>query len=242
MQRDQRKAEQAAAAKQRTLFEQIPSGSTISGIATTTADPDRLSIRIGRRTVARLSREAAQSIGLEVGLEWTHALEARVEEAAATERAVAYAVRLLGRRPLSRRELVQRLASRGFDRKAADAAAEEVVRMGLIDERAYAEAVIRNTTIRRPAGRRLLEAKLRGRGIETEAARRAIESAASESNPLEDATELARKRAATLPESLDGRAASRRLAGLLARRGFDAGVVQEAVRRALAHEAGAEDE
>lgn len=224
--------EHAAAAKQRELFDAIPADATIADIRPTTADPRRVAVKVGRRIVARLDRDVVQSLGLAPGVAWSQDVAERVAAAAATERASREAERLLGRRPLSARELVTRLRAKGFDQSAAHAAADAARRKGLINERAYADAVIRSATASRPAGKRLLEAKLRARGIDAGVVRDAVEEAASERDALADALKLAGKKMRSMPRGADRTTVMRRLSGHLARRGFEMDIVREAVRRA----------
>lgn len=227
------KREEAAAAKQRALFDRIPEGSLVTAIAEVVSDPNLRSIRVGRRVVARLPREVVEGLGVREGDAWGEQLAGRVAEAMQLERARMVASRSLGRRPLSRREVVTRLMRQGFDAGIANRAADDALRAGLIDERAYAEAVIRSATHSRPAGRRLLESKLMARGIGMETAREAAADAVRDRDAFADALALAKSKRRTLPAGLDARAGARRLVGLLARRGFDAGVAFRAAREAL---------
>lgn len=227
------KREEAAEAKQQSLFKQIPEGSLIGAIGAVVSDPNLRAIRVGRRVVARLPRDVVESLGVREGDAWTESLADRVAEALRMERARAVASRSLERRPLSRREVVTRLMRQGFDAPTANRAADDALRAGLIDERVYAEAVIRSATHSRPAGRRLLEAKLMARRITQETARAAAADAVKDRDAYADALALARAKARSLPPRLDARAGVRRLVGLLARRGFDAGVAFRAAKEAL---------
>ena len=236
------KREAAAAAKQQALFERIPQGSLVTAIAEVVSDPNLRSIRVGRRIVARLPREEVDRIGVREGDAWDEQLELRIGEALRLERARMVASRALERRPLSRREVATRLMRQGFEAAIANRAADDALRAGLIDERAYAEAVIRSTTHSRPAGRRLLESKLMARGIGMQTARDAAADAVKDRDAFADALALARAKRRTLPPGLDAKAGTRRLVGLLARRGFDAGVAFRAAREALDFREGQEED
>lgn len=227
------KRELAAAEKQRALFDLIPEGSVVTAIGEVLSDPNLRSIRVGRRVVARLPRDVVAGLGVKEGTQWSEALASRIAQAAQLERARAAAARALERRPLSRREVVTRLMRQGFELAIATQAADDALRAGLIDERAYAEAVIRATTHSRPAGRRLLESKLMARGIGAETAKAAAADAVQDRDAYADALALAVSRRRSLRPGADPKAEARRLVGLLARRGFDAGVAFRAAREAL---------
>jgi len=79
------------------------------------------------------------------------------------------ALRMLGRRALSRRELAERLARRGFAPAVIRAELHRLEAAGLLDELAVAASVVAGT-LRRGAGRRMAAAALRRRRIAREAA------------------------------------------------------------------------
>ncbi len=222
-----------AAEKQAAILARTPAGATISAVAPVARSTTRCSIRVGGRIVARLEADAVRELGISVGDPWSPALAQRILERTGFERYKAHAMRSLALRPLSRRDLVNRLAARGAGSAIAERVAQEMESAGFLNDAAYAEALVRSVTRSRPAGSRLLESKLRAKGVEREAAAAAVRKAASESDPLAEAIILASRRARLAPPKLDPRARARRLLGLLARRGFAPGVAAEAVRRAL---------
>ena len=223
------------------LFEDIPVGAVVTAIRPTARDPTRCTIRVGRKTVATLDRRRIDELGVKPGDEWTSALAERVQGAVALSRAVADAMRSLSRRARTRGQIIDGLVRKGHGRADAEAAAERLVELGLLDDRAYAEAAAREILARKPAGKRFIESKLRQRRVGRDLAAEVAGAATESRDELADALRLATRRARALPGKLDGEAARRRLYGYLARRGFDGEVCRRAVEEALEGRGGGDD-
>lgn len=154
---------------------------------------------------------------------------------AASTRAENIAMHALTRRGQSRRELEAILASRELDPDTVEAELERLESVGLIDDAALAEQIIRIARERKKLGRAAIVAELKRRKLD----RDTIEGALSEldddgdaDSELDRATELARDRARRLT-SLDRETAVRRLSGFLQRKGYAGDTVRLAVSRAL---------
>lgn len=143
------------------------------------------------------------------------------------------AIRFLRISGRSTRALVDRLVAKGHARATARWAADEMVRVGLLDDRKYAEAVVRSQLARKPAGRRYLLASLRTKGVPGEIAEDVVAAALGERDELSDAMDLAHRKLRTYRPDLDPVAARRRLMGVLARRGFDADTTRSVVESLL---------
>ncbi len=143
------------------------------------------------------------------------------------------ALKGLSRASTTRAGLVQRLLKKGYEREVAEGVAQDMERIGAIDDGDYAEALVRDALRSKPAGRRLLDAKLRAKGVSAEIRERVLDEALSERDDLEDAIGVARRRLAALPGTLDAVVVRRRLAGAVARRGFEGDVCRRAVEAAL---------
>jgi regulatory protein len=143
------------------------------------------------------------------------------------------ALGLLAVRQRSRRELERRLAQAGFDR---DEVAGELTRLedvGLLDDAAFARAVVESRMGNRGESRRAVAGKLAQAGIASDVAFEALDGAVD--GEQERADRLAETRAPKLA-GLEPQAAFQRLNGFLARRGYAADVARAAARRALAVE------
>ena len=137
---------------------------------------------------------------------------------AAIEAAREVALRKLDARACSRSELTSAIESRGF---AADLAVEVVDRLeavGLVDDQAYADALVRSRFSGTGASGRALREVLVRKGLDSSTIERAL-------------SQIARKR-----RSLAGvprETAYRRLSSMLARKGYSPSVASAAVREAL---------
>ena len=145
------------------------------------------------------------------------------------------ALGLLAVRQRSRAELQRRLVGAGF---GADEVAGELRRLegvGLIDDRAFARAVVDQAVGARGEGRRAVARRLSAAGVAPAIRDEVLEDLPAD-RELERAVALAEARAPRLLDVPPERAFSR-LCGFLARRGFSPEVVRSAARRALALEA-----
>ena len=140
------------------------------------------------------------------------------------------ALRLLGVRDRSRRELERRLLRTGFEREEIDEALDGLAAAGLIDDERFAAAVVEHSMTARPSGRRAVMTSLLTKGVDRGVVERALERL--EEGEEARADELAERQAARL-RALDPAVAFRRLSSLLVRRGFSPGLAHAATRRAL---------
>lgn len=87
------------------------------------------------------------------------------ERAGSEDAAKEAALRILARGPRTEREVGDRLRERGFLSDAVERAVERLRRVSLLDDRAFVRSFLRTELQRSPQGRRLLEMKLRRRGV-----------------------------------------------------------------------------
>ncbi len=209
----------------------------ITAIKVVRHDPRRVTVHIAGEAAARIWADDIHPLDLSVGLAWDDGVADRVAEAHARCEAARAAVRLISIKPRTASELVTKLRAKGHTPEHAKAAVDRLANSGLIDDAAVARSAAASIVARQPAGARLIEAKLRARGVTQQAARDAARDALADHDPLEDATALARKSARTMA-SLDRDVAKRRILGRLARRGFDTEIALAATAAALADRGG----
>lgn len=99
----------------------------------------------------------------------------RKEEEESSARAAA--LRYAGRRRKTEQEIRRKLASLSFTPAAVEAAIDALRASGLADDRAYVRAYVHDAQLRRPAGGRMISARLRGKGIPRDLLREEIEAA-----------------------------------------------------------------
>ncbi|MDK1476428.1 recombination regulator RecX [Streptomyces sp. 549] len=147
------------------------------------------------------------------------------------EQARAICLRLLTGSSRSRQQLAEALRKRDIPDEAAEQVLSRFEEVGLINDAAFADAWVESRHRGRGLARRALAQELRTKGVESAV----IEEAVGQLQPeQEEATALAlveRKLRAT--RGLDGEKRIRRLAGMLARRGYSEGLALRVVRQAL---------
>lgn len=134
-------------------------------------------------------------------------------------------------RARSRAELAAVLARRGVDADVAATVLDRLTKVGLIDDKAFAAAVVASGRTNRGLARRALAADLRRRGVDEQASAAALAA-------VEPEDELASARAlvAHRLRSVQGHppeVRARRLTAMLARKGYPAGLASRVVAEAL---------
>ena len=140
------------------------------------------------------------------------------------------ALGLLAVRQRSRRELERRLVQAGFERDEVDAELERLELVGLLDDEAFARAVVESRMGARGESRRAVAAKLSQAGVDREVAGVALDEAPEEEQARAD--RLAETRAGRVA-GLDPATGFTRVSGFLMRRGYPPAVARQAARRAL---------
>jgi regulatory protein len=151
-------------------------------------------------------------------------------------RAEKASIQALTRRGMSRWELGKALLARDLDEETVEFELDRLEGVGLIDDSALAETLVRTQHERKGLGRSALTAELRRRHIDQEQIDEAL-AQVGDDDEQSRATELAVKRAPQL-RSLDSETAKRRLSGFLMRKGYSGSVVRAAVDEALSGHSG----
>jgi regulatory protein len=143
-------------------------------------------------------------------------------------------LRLLTSAPRTQAQLAAALRKRGIPGDVAEAVLGRFAEVKLIDDTAFAAAWVESRHHGRGLARRALAAELRQRGV----ARTDIQAAVQSLSPEQEA-ETARALAAhrlAATRGLPTETRVRRLTGLLARKGYPAGLAYQVVREALEQE------
>jgi regulatory protein len=146
-----------------------------------------------------------------------------------------FAVRALGRRSLTERELRLKLERRALEPAHATEAIERVRGLGYLNDARAAESHAVSRREFDGLGRRRVLQELRRRGVAASTAERAVGEAYAETDEIEQIRQyLERKAGRRLDERLDDPREVVRLSQRLLRAGFSAGNVATALRRAAA--------
>jgi regulatory protein len=144
------------------------------------------------------------------------------------------ALRLLTGAPRSRAQLAEAMAKRDVPEEVADRVLDRFTEVGLVDDAAYAEILVRSRHSERGLSRRALSLELRRRGVDDETAQQAL-AQVDDDDEEQAARALARKKLAST-RGLDREVRLRRAYGALGRRGYGGSLVSRVVREELAAE------
>ena len=140
-------------------------------------------------------------------------------------------LRLLTARPCSRAELADALRRRGIPDEVGEPVLDRLGEVGLVNDAVFAESVVHSGHRHRGLGRWGVSTELRRRGVPDEIVRVAVATVRAEDEERR-ARELVRRklRSSTVrdPSTL-----ARRLAGMLARKGYSEGLALRVVRDEL---------
>jgi regulatory protein len=142
------------------------------------------------------------------------------------ERAMQYALRVLGYRARSEQEMRLKLQRKGFSARVTDRTLMELTRLQLLDDREFARGWV---AARAGYGPIRLRCELRQKGIAADLAEDTIAALRSEDEDFATAWRLARK--AQRGTAVRDRAALQRLRQMLLRRGFTGDVVTRVCAR-----------
>jgi len=161
--------------------------------------------------------------GLRVGQELEVADVERFAQKASEAKAYGLALRFLGVRLRSRRELLDYLDRKGCEREESEAALERLEGLGLVDDERFADAWIADRQAVRPRSKLRLGQELAAKGI----AREVVDVALRKLEPEEEVGTLKAliRRKQKLPAYKD----ERKLVAYLQRQGYRWGLIKEAL-------------
>lgn len=143
----------------------------------------------------------------------------------------AIVLRQLSIAPRSRAQLEKKLRQRGCDDAVAQRVLDRMTDVGLVDDEAYAEMLVRSKQSTKGLARRALAHELRQQGIAQDIADDALDDIGVEDERAK-AEELVAKKLRTM-HGLEPDVQARRLAGLLARKGYSGEVAWPVIREAV---------
>ncbi|MDQ1725893.1 MAG: regulatory protein [Frankiaceae bacterium] len=140
-------------------------------------------------------------------------------------------LRALAMAPKSRAQLAELMASRAVPPDVAENVLARFTDVGLIDDAAFASMLVQSRHNGRGLARRAIADELRKKGVDAETSREAVDA-------IDDDEEAATARSLVdrkLPgmRGLTPEARTRRLVGMLARKGYSSGVAYRVVKEAV---------
>lgn len=211
-----------------------PETGRIDAIEPHPRNPNYLRVIVDGRAIVQIPANDVEPLELQAGRRWTTRAREAVERLLALARIRRAALLILGRRAVSIADLRDRLIAKGDDPDLVHDVARTLADEGWIDEHALADSVVHAARRGKPAARPLLEEKLRRHGIEEHIIATTLDAHDEAHDPFAEALALAMKRHATM-RHLDSTTTARRLAGVLARRGFDESIIERVLDRLRLH-------
>lgn len=142
--------------------------------------------------------------------------------------------------PRTRAQLRAAMARKDIPEDVATAVLDRFEEVNLVDDQEFARQWVQSRHLGRGLAPRALAYELRQRGIADETVKDAVEEVTPDDELLA-ARELVRRKATTMRND-DPQRRMRRLAGMLARKGYGGGVAMQAIREELADLAESADE
>lgn len=147
------------------------------------------------------------------------------------EHAKDLALRFLGVRAYTRREILGKLQRRKLNPQGIKIALAELERLGIINDMEFSQRFVEERMRLRPRGPQMLALELQRRGVDGQTVSQILKEAFALVDLEGVALELLRNRQRIYQE-LDRKKAFSRMFGFLVRRGFNASISRKAVERA----------
>ncbi|WP_079051287.1 recombination regulator RecX [Streptomyces curacoi] len=187
-----------------------------------------------RGSRGRRRRSRAGSSGEDGGASSSSRAETGAPPGDPVEQARAICLRLLTGTPRTRKQLADALRKREIPDDAAEEVLSRFEEVGLINDSAFADAWVESRHHGRGLARRALAQELRTKGVDSTLIDAAVGQLDSEQEEATARELVARKLRST--RGLDRDKRLRRLAGMLARKGYPEGMALRVVRQALEEE------
>lgn len=177
-----------------------------------------------------LNADLILEAGLAKGITLTLAESADLLARDEVRQATTAAIRLLGHRARSEREMRQRLRQKGYNAPAIDQTITRLHEWHYLDDEDFARRWVEGRQEHQPRSERLLTLELRQKGVDQETIEDVLADA--EVDERADALDLARHKA-TSYRALEPDVQRRRLAAFLARRGYGYDVIRPVLDEVL---------
>lgn len=193
----------------------------ITSITPTPRHPGRFDVEVEGQTLATLSLDALERLGLAVGRS-VAGLEEAIEAERAQLKVYDRALNMLAARGRASRELARLLVRKGEPKELVDRAVERLQAQGLLDDARFAESFTRSRVLGAKQSKRRVQQDLARKGVAREVTDAAVSAVFEEEQVDQRALvlEAARKKVRSLSK-LEPEVRRRRLYGFLARRGYD---------------------
>jgi regulatory protein len=215
-------------------FSTPETGATVLAVAPVGRDEAEYTVTFDAAAPLTITATVAAEFALLPGKRLTPGDLVALRRADVRQRAAEAAMRYLGVRPRSTREIRDYLRGKQYEAETIDAAVARLTERGYLDDAAFARWWAENRAQFRPRGPHLLRQELRKKGIENTTVDDALAEQAETVDVDAQALALARSKLRSLHRNgLEPEVILRRLSGLLSRRGYGYDTVRTVVRQLL---------
>jgi regulatory protein len=201
----------------------------VTAITATPRHPGRFDIAVDGRSLATLSLDSIERLGLAVGVS-TAGLEDRIGREAVALKVYDRALDVLAFRSRASRELARSLVQKGEPSDLVERAIARLTEQGLLDDSAFAESFTRARVLGAHQSKRRVQQELARKGVARDVSDAAIATVfREEAVDQRDVVECAARKKLTALRNLEPTVRRRRLYGFLARRGYDGDDIRKAM-------------
>jgi len=200
----------------------------ITKISPCRTDKSRVMVYFSDRSYCKVDMLRAKALDLKPGMEIDESVLPSLNEDARRGKARETAARALGRRNMSRTELMRKLKDKGVAQNDAQAAADWAEEMGVLDDEAYAAMLVRHYRAKGFGDIRVRQ-ELSRRGIAEEIIRAELDTSVDMTDEILDF--LQKKLRGNMPDADE----IRRLTAALMRRGHTYSAIRAAFRQLEIH-------
>lgn len=197
----------------------MPTG-TITQLELQQHDRERINLYIDSVFALGISLRTLEQQGLYKGKVLSESDWQAIAQAEEVDKAYNAALVFLAARPRSSQEIRTRLRKREFPDEHIELAIEKLAQIGLVNDEAFARFWVENRQQHRPRGARAIQAELSQKGVKRDLISEVLNELTDQDEEQERAFSVARaslRRYANEPSKM---AFSRKMAGMLQRRGF----------------------
>jgi len=144
-------------------------------------------------------------------------------------------LRLLTTEPRTRAQLADAMRRGGVPEQAAEAVLRQLSAAGVINDAVFAKAWVESRHHSRGLSRRSLSTELRRRGVDGDDITEAVETL-DPAQEEETARRLAERKLASIPSGQPPAVRARKVAGMLARKGYSPGLAFRVIREVMEKE------
>ncbi|MBI4546978.1 MAG: RecX family transcriptional regulator [Ignavibacteriae bacterium] len=187
-------------------------------------DPHRVNVYLDDEFAFGVHEDVLVKYGLRKGDTLDQATIKTIQSSEELSHAKEKALKFLSYRLRSEKELRTKLREKEFPPNIIDEVIDHFRSLGLVDDRKFAQSLVHDLQLRRPAGKKLIQQKLRLKGIAQPIIQEVIAECMSSDDEQELAVQAAQKllkRYRSSRKKIDPKKQQQRIAQFLARRGFD---------------------